>query len=404
MNSPSAVNLLIAMGDWVETFELSVAFLTGLVIGSFLNVVIYRLPLGMDLVKPPSSCPGCGTQIRWFDNVPVLGWIWLLGRCRQCRSPISIRYPLVELLTGCLFLLAWTQYGDHRPTGVLVALALAAFVAISFIDLDHRIIPDKITKPGMVLAVAAAPFSHLFTERCPAGFLPLELPQAVDALCWSVGGLIVGGGVILVVRAVGSWFLGKEAMGLGDMKLLALTGALLGPIDSVYVLILGCLAGAVIGGVAFAIGRRRAMGCAVKATVGDQEVSFDRAQVREGHVLLPGGPTPADGAPEPGRQLRLEMLLPSMRILEDEDALVSIKGALESVDPDGTWHVRLASPSRGKAAQLAQERLDFFSQSYRYIPFGPFLCLGATAMLLYGTAVTWFIRVGYPDWARSLGS
>jgi prepilin signal peptidase PulO-like enzyme (type II secretory pathway) len=339
--------------------------------------------------------------------VPVLGWIWLRGRCRQCKTRISLRYPLVEILTGCLFLLAWTQHGDHRPTGVLVSLALASFVAISFIDLDHRIIPDKITKPGMLLAVAAAPFSRLFTDRCPAGFLPIEVPHAVDALAWSVGGLIVGGGVILIVRAVGSWFLGKEAMGLGDMKLLALAGALLGPIDSVYVLVLGCLAGAVIGGVAFAIGRRRAMGCAVRALVGDaaaggQEVSFDRAQVRDGRVRLPGGPSAADGAPEPGRQLRLEMLLPSMRILEDEDALVSVKGALESVDEDGTWHVRLAAPGKGKAAQLAHERLDFFAQSYRYIPFGPFLCVGATAMLLYGSAVTWFIRVGYPDWVRSL--
>ena len=398
------MNLLLVVGDWVETFELSVAFLTGLVIGSFLNVVIYRLPLGKDLVKPPSACPGCGAQIRWFDNVPVLGWIWLRARCRQCRTPISVRYPLVELLTGCLFLLAWMQHGDHRPTGALVALALAAFVAISFIDLDHRIIPDKISKPGMVLAVAWAPFSRLFTDRCPAGFLPFEVPHAVDALCWSVGGLIVGGGVILVVRAVGSWILGKEAMGLGDMKLLALAGALLGPIDSVYVLVLGCLAGAVIGGVAFAVGRRRAMGCAVEATVGEQQVTFARAQVRDGRIRLPGGPAPGEGTPEPGRTVKLQMVLPSMRILEDEDAVVAVKGALESVDPDGTWHIRLAAPGRGKAAQLAQERLDFFAQSYRYIPFGPFLCVGATAMLLYGGAVTWFIRVGYPDWVRSLGN
>jgi leader peptidase (prepilin peptidase)/N-methyltransferase len=133
-----------------------VSLALGLVVGSFLNVVIYRLPRRESLVRPGSHCPSCGNPVRWHDNVPVFGWLVLRGKCRDCRQHIPIRYPLVEALTGIAFLLCFLRFGVDWP--LLVAWAfVAALVAIAFIDYDHMIIPDKIVLPGALLGLVEVP-------------------------------------------------------------------------------------------------------------------------------------------------------------------------------------------------------------------------------------------------------
>ena len=199
-----------------------ICFLFGLVIGSFLNVVIARLPEGRSVVRPPSACPACAASIRWHDNVPVLSWLWLRARCRSCGAGISWRYPAVELLTAVLFALAARQIGP-TPDLVSALLLLAALVAITGIDLDHQIIPDVITLPGIGVG----------------GVLALALPPAawLDTLL----GIVIGGGLFLVIILASG-----GGMGGGDMKLGAMMGAFLGWKLVLLAILLGVFAGGAV--------------------------------------------------------------------------------------------------------------------------------------------------------------
>ena len=181
----------------------------GLLIGSFLNVVIARVPEGRSLVYPGSACPGCGASIAWYDNIPLLSFVALRGRCRACGVSISWRYPLVEALTGLLFGAAALAFADTFEAVVAAAL-LAALLAITMIDLERHIIPDVISLPGIL-----------------AGFLA---NLATARVFWldSLLGIVVGGGVFLAIAIVGSWLAGQDAMGGGDIKLAAMLGAFLG--------------------------------------------------------------------------------------------------------------------------------------------------------------------------------
>jgi leader peptidase (prepilin peptidase) / N-methyltransferase len=201
-------------------------FLFGLVIGSFLNVVIGRLPAGRSLVYPGSACPGCGASIHWYDNVPVLSWLWLRARCRSCHVTISWRYPAVELATAILFALAAHQVGPARDL-VPALLLLSALIAITFIDLDHQIIPDVITLPGMIAGAALSVGLH------PERWLDTVL------------GVVVGGGLFFVIIVASG-----GGMGGGDMKLGAMMGAFLGWKLVLLAILLGVLAG---GAVAIAL-------------------------------------------------------------------------------------------------------------------------------------------------------
>jgi leader peptidase (prepilin peptidase)/N-methyltransferase len=180
----------------------------GLVVGSFLNVVIHRLPRGQSLVWPGSACPKCGTAIRWYDNVPVIGWLMLRGRCRSCRAPISLRYPIVEIVTMLAFLATWWATGEDLllvPRLVFVAALIALFA----IDLEHQLLPNVITVPGIVAGVLFA----------------LYLPPGIRE---SLIGVAVGGGVLWAIGEAWSRLRGMEAMGFGDVKMLAMVGAFLG--------------------------------------------------------------------------------------------------------------------------------------------------------------------------------
>lgn len=196
----------------------------GAVIGSFLNVVIWRLPRGESLVHPGSRCPSCRKPVKPWDNIPVLSWLLLRGKCRSCGTRIPARYPVVEALTAALFALAGSTVS--APVALAVALAfVAAMVAVTFIDLDHRIIPDAITLPGMVAGLLLA-----FTG---AGLNPR------DALL----GLVLGGGGLFAVAAGYRAATGREGLGGGDIKLLGMVGAFLGPGGAFLTIFLGSVTG-----------------------------------------------------------------------------------------------------------------------------------------------------------------
>jgi leader peptidase (prepilin peptidase)/N-methyltransferase len=180
----------------------------GLAFGSFLNVCIHRLPRGRSLVRPGSACPACGYELRWHDNVPVLSYLWLRGRCRNCRSRISIRYPIVELITAGVFLL---HYGVLGWDVLLVPRLIfaCALIVLFAIDLEHQILPDVITLPGIVLG-------FLFSFAFPPGVRS------------SVIGMLAGGGVLFAIGEIWSRLRKVEAMGFGDVKMLAMIGAFLG--------------------------------------------------------------------------------------------------------------------------------------------------------------------------------
>jgi leader peptidase (prepilin peptidase) / N-methyltransferase len=204
------------------------AFLFGTVIGSFLNVCIYRLPNEESIVTPRSRCPACRTPIRAADNIPLLSFLLLRGRCRACGKPIAWRYPLVEALTGGLFALTVARFGVGLETAFLLVF-LAALVLVSFIDLDHQIIPNAVTLPGIPLGLVA-------------GLLVSE-PPLLDRLI----GMLAGAGFLYLVLYYGGTLYGQEAMGEGDLNLIALIGAFLGWRAVVITILVGCLLGATVG-------------------------------------------------------------------------------------------------------------------------------------------------------------
>ena len=210
--------------------------LAGLCVGSFLNVCIHRLPLKQSVVHPGSRCPDCGYALRWYDNVPVLSYAVLRGRCRSCTRPISLQYPIVEIVTAVIFVLHWYSFG---PT-VLLPLRLVfacALVVLFLIDLEHQILPDVITLPGIVTGVVCSLF-------LPPG--PLM----------SILGVLVGGGLLWAIAE--AWFrLRKvDAMGFGDVKMLAMVGGWLGVKMVLVTFVLSSMLGGLVGAVL--IGSRRA--------------------------------------------------------------------------------------------------------------------------------------------------
>jgi leader peptidase (prepilin peptidase) / N-methyltransferase len=208
----------------------------GLIIGSFLNVVIHRLPKGESLVTPRSHCPACQTQIHAWENIPLLSFTLLRGRCRTCQHPISWRYPLVESLTGALFVLTVARFGVTLET-VFLLIFLSGLVAASFIDLDHQIIPNAITLPGIPLGILA-------------GFLVGE-PPLLDRLI----GALAGAGFLYLVLLYGGVLYGQEAMGEGDLNLIALIGAFVGWRGVIVTILVGCVVGSAVGLALIALSR-----------------------------------------------------------------------------------------------------------------------------------------------------
>ncbi len=210
-----------------ETLAIVAAAMFGLCIGSFLNVVIYRLPLGQSIASPPSRCRTCGYSLRWFDNIPVLSWLFLRGRCRKCGTGVSWQYPLVELITGALFVLVvWLT-----PMGPLVAsrlILICILIALFGIDLEHQILPNVITLPGIVIGL-------LFSLVVPPGIK--------DALI----GAVLGAGILYAIAAGYYLWRREEGMGMGDVKMLAMLGAFLGWKAVLVTLVFASFSGALVG-------------------------------------------------------------------------------------------------------------------------------------------------------------
>jgi leader peptidase (prepilin peptidase) / N-methyltransferase len=229
--------------------EVAFALLFGLVIGSFLNVVILRLPHGLSISRPRSHCPQCKQLVAWYDNVPVLSYFILRGRCRRCGKTISARYPAIEALTGVVSMLLVLKFGISVEWGIFLAFS-AALIALAFIDLDHRILPDPITLNGIWLGLAvnlylAQPSPLIARLFRMAGFDNAN--PRVLALTGSVLGAIVGGGLLWGVAEAYLRLRGIEGMGLGDVKMMAMVGAFLGAPLALLTIMMGSLLGAVIG-------------------------------------------------------------------------------------------------------------------------------------------------------------
>ncbi len=208
--------------------EKIIIFLFGLAWGSFLNVVIYRLPRGKSLIYPPSSCPHCGQRIRWFDNIPIISFLWLKGKCRFCQRPISWVYPLVEALTAGLFLLL-NYYFGLSFSFFAAATFTTALIILGFIDFFHQLLPHEITLPLFILSVIYSLFRSGFGLR--------------QALL----GAAVGGGFLFVVYAGYFWLRKKEGLGIGDIMMMLAVGAFLGWRATILTLILASFAGALVG-------------------------------------------------------------------------------------------------------------------------------------------------------------
>lgn len=246
------------------TFVLMIAAF-GLAFGSFLNVCIYRLPLGQSIVWPGSRCTSCSRTLSWYDNIPVLSYVAVGGRCRTCRAPISIVYPLVEVTTAAVF--AWFAW-QLGPSLLLVQRLIfsAALIVLLVIDLQHRILPNVITLPGIVVGV-------LFSLFGPPGWVSSAI------------GILIGGGVLLGIAEAYYRWRGEEGLGMGDVKMLAMIGAFLGWQLTLLTLVLSSIAGSVVG-VAMIVASRGnlkyalpfgtflSMGALLSAAIGDRLLAW----------------------------------------------------------------------------------------------------------------------------------
>lgn len=243
MNAPAPLVALMTWAPWGPpllgaTFTpgaYAVLFVLGLCLGSFLNVVIHRLPRGASLAWPPSSCPTCGHAIRPFDNVPILSWLLLQGRCRDCQSSISPRYPLVEFGAGVL-LVAFAAMLGPRLALLPAAVFALALLAIALIDLDFRIIPDELSVGGLVIGLVARGFT-------------------LDGVLAGLIGALVGAGSLYLVAAAYRRATGVEGLGGGDVKLAGMIGAFLGWPGVFLTIFSAALVGSLIGLVLIQAGR-----------------------------------------------------------------------------------------------------------------------------------------------------
>jgi leader peptidase (prepilin peptidase) / N-methyltransferase len=249
----------------LHALQVTVLSLLGLSVGSFLNVCVHRLPRRQSLVHPGSRCPHCGYVLRWYDNIPVVSYLLLRGRCRACRESIAIRYPALELATLVLFLVHGAVFGWSALLVVRLLFA-CAMVVLFAIDLEHHLLPDVITLPGIVAGL-------LFSIVLPPGI--------VDSLL----GVLVGGGVLWLIGEAYYRYSGQEGMGGGDVKMLAMIGAFLGWKLVLVTLVLSSVAGSLIGVVVIALkrggmkyalpyGTFLALGALAASLVGERLVSW----------------------------------------------------------------------------------------------------------------------------------
>ena len=215
---------MASIPDWLLW---AYAGLVGACVGSFLNVCVYRWPAGLSVVRPRSRCSACGTPIRWYDNIPIVSWLVLRGRCRTCGVKISPQYALVELVTALIWVAAAVRFGlSWEALGVAFFLTLLLGIALT--DLRTYIIPDEFTLGGLVVGI--------LLSFAAGGITPQQ----------SLLGALVGFGFLYLAAVLGEWWLKKEAMGGGDIKMMAMVGAFLGPMGAILSIFLGALVGTLV--------------------------------------------------------------------------------------------------------------------------------------------------------------
>jgi leader peptidase (prepilin peptidase)/N-methyltransferase len=218
-------------------FFMIMSFVLGTTVGSFCNVCISRWPAGLSIVKPRSRCPKCMNEIPWYDNIPLLSWVLLRAKCRNCDLPISVVYPTVELITGLLFLAAYWHFGYSPATPVYMVFC-AGMVIITFQDLADWTIPDEITLPGLPIGIALSLAGMFWGEATG-----LRVQSVFDAM----GGALLGGGIIFALDRITVLLLKKPGMGMGDVKLLAMLGAFLGWKGAIGALMMASIIGSFVG-------------------------------------------------------------------------------------------------------------------------------------------------------------
>ncbi len=225
-----------------------IVFIFGAVIGSFLNVCIYRIPRGMSIIIPSSMCPACGNQIRFYDNIPIISYILLRGRCRYCKSRITIRYPAVESLNATLYILILYRFGHNDLLPVIsYFIFISSLIVITFIDLEFQIIPDRITLPWIPLSLI------LGATVLPDPFFRYDFLGFKSSLI----GLTSGGGLFYFIAVAGRAILKKDAMGGGDIKMMAMIGGVLGWKGVILTTFIGSLIGSIAGAVVIVLKGRK---------------------------------------------------------------------------------------------------------------------------------------------------
>lgn len=208
----------------------------GACIGSFLNVCIYRLPRGQSIVFPGSHCPNCKVPIRWYDNIPVLSWFILRGKCRDCKHPISFRYPLVELITAILFVIIWNIFPISMAVATMIFISI--LVVVTFIDLDFLMIPDRLTIGGFLFAIIVSFLIPSIHEQASDN---LFLVNSIRSGIVGLKGAFIGSGLLIWIAFLGETFMKEETVGVADIKLMGFIGGFCGSIGAVFAIFGGAI-------------------------------------------------------------------------------------------------------------------------------------------------------------------
>lgn len=264
----------------LHTFFVAVSFVLGTMVGSFCNVCICRWPTGESVIRPRSRCPKCMNGIAWYDNVPIFSWLLLGAKCRHCGTPISWQYPVVEALTGVLFLAVYWRFGFTPATPIYMALC-AGLIIVTFVDLREWIIPNEVTFAGIFAGLAVSLLGMALPEA--AG---LRVVSVFDALL----GIVLGGGILYLLDLITLVILKKPGMGFGDVKLLAMIGAFIGWQGVLGTLMLACILGSAIGLSLILAGKLSGTGVSPVAQDHEQDAhATDDDEVLHGHYI-PFGP------------------------------------------------------------------------------------------------------------------
>ncbi len=273
----------------LHTFFMVVSFVLGCLVGSFCNVCASRWPAGESVVKPRSRCPRCKNPIAWYDNIPLVSWLVLGAKCRHCSLPISWQYPLVEALTGVLFLCVYLRFGISLAMPVYMVFC-AALVIVTFQDLADWTIPNEITLPGIPISLGISLVGMIYPEGL------LRVTDPFNALT----GILLGGGIIYAMDRITVLLLKKPGMGMGDVKLLAMLGGFLGWIGVIGILFISSIVGSIIGVALIMIQKKSAAGTEDEQSdnsnrTSKKAIDSDEEMLLEGHYI-PFGPYLALGA------------------------------------------------------------------------------------------------------------